>query len=441
MSDGATRRLWRIAGPIILSNVSVPMLGAVDTAVIGHLPDPAYLGGVAIGAMIFNFLYWGFGFLRMGTTGFVAQAAGAGDAAELRAILGRALLLAIAIALVLIVAQGAIGQAALTLTDASPAVESSAATFFAVRIWSAPATLANYVLLGWLLGTQRAKAALVLQLVMNGVNVVLDLWFVIGLGWGVPGVAAATAIAEYVAAALGLWLILRTLPDGRWEMPRILDRARILALLRVNRDIFLRTLCLIFAFAWFTQAGARLGDVTLAANAVLLNFQSIMAFALDGFAFAAEALVGGAVGARDRRAFVEAVRAAALFSLVFAVLFTAVYAGLGHWMIDRLTDLVTVRQAAYRYLPWLIVSPLISVWSFLLDGIYIGATRTVEMRNGMIIALVAYLAAAALLVPQWGNHGLWLAFTVLMVARAVPLAAWYPRLLRTFPPPGVSSRM
>jgi MATE family multidrug resistance protein len=429
----AHQRLWRIAGPIILSNVSVPLLGAVDTAVIGHLANPAYLGGVAIGAMIFNFLYWGFGFLRMGTTGFVAQAAGANDAAELRAILGRALLLAAAIALVLIAAQGPIGRLALGLTDGSAQVEASAASFFAIRIWSAPATLGNYVLLGWLLGMQRAKAALVLQLVMNTANVLLDVWFVIGLGWGVPGVAAGTALAEYVAAAVGLWMILRALPGhAGWEGRRILDRARLLALLRVNRDIFIRTLCLIFAFAWFTQAGARLGDVTLAANAVLLNFQSIMAFALDGFAFAAEALVGGAIGARDRAAFQAAVRAAGLFSLVFAALFAAAYAAFGRWIVDLLTDIAAVRAVAYDYLPWLIASPLVSVWSFLLDGIYIGATRTVEMRNGMIIALACYLGAAAVLVPRFGNHGLWLAFTVLMAARAVPLALWYPRLLRGF---------
>ncbi len=433
MSGRAARRVWRIAGPIILSNVSVPLLGGVDTAVIGHLADPAYLGGVAVGAMIFNFLYWGFGFLRMGTTGLVAQAAGAGDAAELRAILGRALLLATAIALALVVAQGPVGRAALALAGASPAVEASAAAFFALRIWSAPATLGSYVLLGWLLGMQRARAALVLQLVMNGANVALDVWFVVGLGWGVRGVAAGTAIAEYLACGVGLWMILRTLP-GRagWERRRILDRERLLALLRVNRDIFIRTLCLIFAFAWFTQQGARMGDLTLAANAVLLNFQSIMAFALDGFAFAAEALVGGAVGARDRRAFAAAVRAAGLFSLAFAALFAAAYAVTGRRIVDLLTDIAAVRTTAYAYLPWLVASPLVSVWSFLFDGIYIGATRTAEMRNGMVIALAAYLAAVAFLVPRLGNHGLWLAFTLLMLARAVPLAVWYPRLLREF---------
>jgi MATE family multidrug resistance protein len=427
------RRVWRMAGPIILSNISVPLLGAVDTAVIGHLPDPAYLGAVAIGAMIFNFLYWGFGFLRMGTTGFVAQAAGAGDAAELRAIFGRALLVALAIAALLIVAQGPIGRLALGLSEASAAVESNAALYVAVRIWSAPATLGNYVILGWLLGLQRAKTALALQLVMNIVNLGLSVWFVLGLGWGVQGVAAATATAEYAAAAVGLWQVLRTLPgQAGWDLARILDRARLLALLRVNRDIFIRTLCLISAFAWFTLQSARLGDVVLAANAVLLNFQSIMAFALDAFAFAAEALTGGAIGARDRRAFHEAVRAAALWSAGFALLFMLAYGAFGRLMVDLLTDLPAVRRVAYDLLPWVIVSPLVSVWSFLLDGIYIGATRGAEMRNGAIIALLAFVAAEALLVPQLGSDGLWLAFTLFMAARAVPLMLWYPRLLRVF---------
>jgi MATE family multidrug resistance protein len=426
-------RVFRLAAPIIVSNVSVPLLGAVDTAVVGHMPDPSYLGGVAIGAMIFNFLYWGFGFLRMGTTGFVAQAHGAGDAAEIRAVLGRALIIAALSGAAMIALQGAIGAVALALTEAGASVEANAAEYFAVRIWSAPATLASYALLGWLFGLQRPKTALVLQIFTNGLNIVLDLWFVIGLGWGVAGVAAASVIADYAACGLGLWLILRTLP-GRtgWELGRLFERPRLAALLRVNRDIFLRTLLLIFAFAWFTAQGAQLGDVTLAANAVLLNLQSIMAYGLDGFAFAIEALVGGAIGARDRRGFVAAVRAATAWSVALAAVIAAAYAVFGRTIVSLFTDLPEVRAAAALYLPWAVLSPLVSVWSFVLDGIYVGATRTAEMRNGMAIALAGYLAAALLLVPPWGNHGLWLAFTLLMLLRAVTLAAWLPRLLRTF---------
>ncbi len=430
--ERAAARVLRLAAPIIVSNISVPLLGAVDTAVVGHLPDPAYLGGVAVGSMVFDFLYWGFGFLRMGTSGFVAQARGAGDGAEVRAVLGRALMTAGALGALILALQGPIGATALGLVGASPAVGASAAGYVAVRVWSAPATLANYALLGWLFGMQRPKTALVLQVFSNGLNIALDLWFVVGLGWGVAGVAGASVIADYAAAALGLWLILRTLPgQAGWDRRRLLARDRLTALFRVNRDIFVRTLCLIFAFAWFTAQGARLGDVTLAANAVLLNLQSIMAYGLDGFAFAAEALVGGAVGARDRPAFVALTRAVTQWSVGLAVLVAAAYGVFGSAIVALFTDLPAVRATAAMYLPWMVASPLVSVWSYVLDGIYVGATRTAEMRNGMAIALGSYLVAAQLLLPAWANHGLWLAFLILMLMRAATLGAWFPRVLRS----------
>jgi len=400
--------------------------------VVGHLPDPAYVGAVAVGAMIFNFLYWGFGFLRMGTTGFAAQAYGGGDGAELAAVLARALLLALGLGLLLLGLQLPIRHIALGLIEASPQVATLAGQFFLVRIWSAPVTLANYAILGWLLGTQRPRTALALQVFMNGLNILLNLLFVIGFGWGVRGVAGATVLAEYAAGGLGLLLVARALPRPlRLERRRILDRDRLVALLRVNRDIFIRTLCLVLAFAYFTARGAAMGDVLLAANAVLLNFQSLMAYALDGFAHAAEILVGSAVGARDRPGFSAAVRTATGWAALLAAGFAALYAVAGDLLIALFTDLAAVRAAAHQFLPWLVLSPLVSVWSFQLDGVFIGATRTVEMRNGMIIALACYLAAATLLVPRLGNHGLWLAFMLLMVARAVPLALWYPRILRS----------
>ncbi len=431
-SGSAYSRTLRLAAPIIVSNITVPLLGAVDTAVVGHLPDPAYLGGVAIGVTIFDFLYWSFGFLRMSTTGFVAQARGAGDAAEIRAVLGRALLIAAALGAAMVVLQGPIASASLRLVGASPEVQANAADYVSVRIWSAPATLANYALLGWLFGMQRPKTALVLQVFTNSLNIALDLWFVVALGWGVPGVAGASVIADYAASGVALWLILRTLP-GRagWERARLFDRVRLASLLRVNRDIFVRTVCLIFAFAWFTVQGARLGTVTLAANAVLLNLQAIMAYGLDGFAFAAEALVGAAIGARDRAGFAAAVRAAAAWSIALAALVAALYGVLGASLVSLFTNLPEVQAAAIAFLPWMVVSPVISVWSYVLDGIYVGATRAVEMRNGMIIALGVYLVATQLLVPVMGNSGLWLALMILMAARAATLGAWFPRVLRT----------
>jgi len=433
--DGAGwhRRVWSLAGPIIVSNLSTPLLGAVDTAVVGRLPDAAYIGGVAIGAVIFSFLFWGFGFLRMGTTGFTAQAFGAGDMEELRATLLRPLLLALALGALLILAQAPLGLAAFTLLDASAAVEGFARDYFDVRIWSAPATLTNYAVLGWLLGTRRAKTALAVQVFLNGVNIVLDFVFVIGLGWSVAGVAAASVIAEFAAAGLGLTIVLLSLKGapGGLDFARVFRRERLVALFRVNFDIFLRTLALIFAFSYFTARGAEMGDVPLAANAILMNLQTFMAYGLDGFAHAAEILTGGAVGAGSAASFRQAVRVSAVWAFGTAAGVALAYALAGPVIVALFTVVEEVRAAALAYLPWMIASPLVSVWSFQLDGIFIGATRTGAMRNAMAVSLAIFLGACWLLVPALGNHGLWLAFMLFMVARAVSLGAAYPRLVKS----------
>jgi MATE family multidrug resistance protein len=430
MAGSSDRRVWRLAFPVVLSNLSVPLLGAVDTAVMGHLPDPAYIGGVAIGALVFSYIYWGFGFLRMGTTGLVAQANGAKDAGEMRAVFLRGLLLAGAIGALVIALQGPIAAAALGLIDASPQVETLGRTYFDIRVWSAPAALVQYVVIGWLFGVQRMGSALALTVFANAVNIVLDLWFVLGLGWGIEGVALATLIAEWSAALLGLALVGRRVVLGAAGAARVFDAARLLRMLRVNGDIFIRTLCLVTAFAWFTAEGARMGDVQLAANAVLINFQTFMAYGLDGFAHAAEALVGSAIGARDRNAFRDAVATSTKWAALIAAGFALVYLAAGGALIRTLTGIEAVRDSATAFLPWAIASPLVSVWSFQLDGIFIGATRTAEMRNGMIVSLAGFLALTAILVPLWGNHGLWLAFLLFMALRAATLAVWLPRLAR-----------
>ena len=303
------------------------MLGAVDTAVMGHLPDPAYVGGVAIGSMIFSFLYWGFGFLRMGTTGFVAQARGREDGDEIRAILARALIVGLAAAFLLMITQYPLRLAAVGIVEAAPDVEIFASAYFDTRIWGAPATLANYAVLGWLLGMQYARAALAIQIVINGLNAGLDIWFVTELGWGVEGVALATAIAQYTGALLGLSLIALRLKsiDGIWSRKRILNLTELGALFRVSRDIFLRTLAMIFAWSLLTWMGARLGTTVLAANALLMNFQSFLAHGLDGFAHATSALVGEAVGARNRRALRSTVIAATFMAAGVALAYTLVY--------------------------------------------------------------------------------------------------------------------
>ncbi|HEX7007945.1 MAG TPA: MATE family efflux transporter [Alphaproteobacteria bacterium] len=433
MAGPSDRRVWRLAFPVILSNLSVPLLGAVDTAVMGHLPDPAYIGGVAVGALIFSYIYWGFGFLRMGTTGLVAQANGAKNAGEARAVFLRGLLLAGVIGAAVIALQGPIVLVALGLIDASAEVETLGRTYFSIRVWSAPAALIQYVVIGWLFGVQRMGSALAITVFANAINIVLDLWFVLGLGWGIEGVALATLIAEWSAALLGLTLVGRRVALGAAGGARVFDAPRLLRMLRVNGDIFIRTLCLVTAFAWFTAEGARMGDVQLAANAVLLNFQTFMAYGLDGFAHAAEALVGAAIGARDRDAFRDAVRTSTKWAALIAAGFALAYLAAGGALIRTLTDIETVRRSAAAFLPWAIASPLVSVWSFQLDGIFIGATRTAEMRNGMIVSLAGFLALTAILVPLWGNHGLWLSFLLFMALRAATLALWMPRIASGLP--------
>ncbi len=420
---------WRLAGPIILANLSVPLLGAVDTAVMGHLPNPAYLGGVAVGSVVFSFIYWGFGFLRMGTTGLVAQAYGAGDNAEVRSTLLRGLMIAAGFGVVLWILQIPIIALARNFFDASPEVEGFAHDYFRIRIWSAPATLANYCLVGWFIGMRNTRAALVLQLWMNGLNIVLSLSFVVGMGWGVPGVAAATAIAEYAAVAMAL-ILWRRAANAPITFNGILDPAKLRRLFGLNFDIFVRTLCLITAFALFTRQGATAGDAMLAANAILMQLQHFLSYGLDGFAHAAEAMIGGAAGARDREALRRAVRITGQWAVIVAVGYSIIYAAAGPIIVGWLTDIAEVRDLAGEFLIWLAISPLVSVWSFMLDGIFIGATRTRDMRNAMIVSFGVFLIALLSLQPEFGNHGLWAALMIFMVARAATLACLYPSIAR-----------
>jgi len=419
----------------MLSNVSVPLVGIVDTAVVGHLPSPIFIGAVALGAVIFSFLYWGFGFLRMGTTGLVAQDVGARDFDELRATLTRSFILAGVLGLAILIFRDLLSDVAFWALEGGARVEGFARQYYAVRVFAAPAALINYVILGFAIGVQNTRAALALMLLLNITNVVLDVLFVMGFGWGVEGVAAASVISEYSAAAFGLFLMRGMLSQlgGRWHAYRMFDRSRMQTLVSVNLNIFIRTLCLLFAFFHFTSTGAKLGDVILAANAVLMHLQTFMAYSLDGFAHATEALAGSAYGARDRRAFLSVVRASSVCALMVALAYCVVYAGLGTSIIALITGIAEVRTTAAAYLPWLVVAPMISVWSFQLDGIFIGTTRAVAMRNAMILSLIAFLGALWLFLPWWGNHGLWAALTVFMAVRAITLGIWFPRIVRDLP--------
>ncbi|MDR5783997.1 MATE family efflux transporter [Caballeronia sp. LZ065] len=413
-----------LAFPIVLANLTQPILGAVDTAVAGHLDGPQYLGGVALGGLVFSFVFWGFGFLRMGTTGLVAQAFGAHDDEALRASVLRAMLLAFAIGMAVLALQLPVIRYALAALGGSAAVQDTASAYSHARIWAAPFALGNYVVLGALLGCQRVRLALVTQIFINLVNIVAVLLFVYRFGWGIAGIGAATAFADFCGFVLGVAILWRLRPRGL-EAPawrRLLDGHALKRLVAINRDIFVRTICLLGSYAWFAHLGARQGDAVLAANAVLLNFQTFMAFGLDGFAHAAEALVGAAAGARDRHAFRQAVKVTMLWSIIGAAGFSVVYALGGEWIIGRLTDQAVVHAAAMRYLPWAAVLPVVSVAGFLLDGVFIGATRTRELMQAMAVSLGVFLLAAWGLAGTLGNHGLWLALVVFMVARGVTLA-------------------
>ncbi len=425
-------RVWRLALPIILANLTVPLLGAVDTAVIGD-QSAAHIGAVAVGATIFSFLYWAFGFLRMSTTGFAAQAHGGGHANETVALLGRACLLAIGFGGALVLLQWPTIALALSLVAPSAEVEPLARNYALIRIWGAPAALANSVVVGWLVGQQRAGTAFAVQLVINGTNIALDVWLARGLNMDVSGVALATVIAQYLGLAVGAALIAHRARQigAHWRWDTIRDRHALLGLLRVNRDIFVRTICVLLAVAMFTAQGARMGDLVLAANGILLLFQSFMSYGLDGFAHAAEALVGAAYGKGDRRAFRTAVVASTRLAVMVAGGYTVLYGLFGVSLISLITNLPDVKDETARYLPWLVASPLVSVWAFQFDGIFIGATRAAHMRNAMVLSFVIFIALMLWLVPVWSNHGLWLAFTLFMSARGITLGAYYPALERS----------
>ncbi len=418
------RRVLRIALPIVLANVTVPLIGLVDTAVVGQLGQAAPIGAVGLGAVILAAVYWIFGFLRMGTTGLTAQAFGAGDMAETGAILKRGLLIAGAAGLTLIALQAPFLWGAFYLAPASDAVEDLTRSYLAIRIYGAPATIALYALTGWLIALERTRGVLAVQLVINLINVGLDLWFVLGLDWGVEGVAAASLVAEYTGLALALWLCRAafTGPQGR-----VFHGPRLRRMASVNGDIMLRSVLLQGSFTSFVFLAAGKGDTTLAANQILLQFLEVMAYLLDGFAFSAETLVGQAVGARRLVALKRSVRLTSAWGLGGAVAMGAGFALVGPVAIDVMTTAPEVREAARVYLPWVVAAPVISIASYMLDGVFIGATRTREMLKAMAVSVGVYVLALWVF-RGWDNHGLWAALMVLNATRGVTMALFYPRI-------------
>lgn len=430
--DHAT--VFRIALPMTLAFLSTPLLGAVDTAVVGQLGDAALLGGIAVGALVFDVIFSTFNFLRSGTTGMTAQALGRGDSHAMSLVLLRALVLALGLGITLVLLQGPILAAGLAFIAPSPAVAEATAAYFAIRILSAPFALANYAILGWVLGLGRAGLGLLLQTLLNGINIAGSILLGLTFGWGIEGVAWGTVIGEVVAAIVGAIVCLAIGRDGlRRGIADLFEATAFRRMIAVNGDIMIRSFALLFAFTLFTRQGAAFGDTVLAANAILMNFFLIGGYFLDGFANAAEQLAGRAVGARRRPEFFTAVRLTVIWGYVFSGVATAVFLVVGGPIIDLMTTAPDVREAARAYLIWAALTPLAGVLAFQMDGVYIGATWSKEMRNMMLASVAVFLVVVFTAGPAFGNHGLWLALLVFLGARGITLSLRLrPLAARTF---------
>ena len=419
MSLSLNRRIWMLAWPLLLSNLTAPLLGLVDTAVVGHLDHPRYLAAVALGGNFFMFLYFSFNFLRMGTTGFASQARGGEK--DTRVVLLRALLLSTVLGLGLIALSPLLRESGLWLLGGSDEVQKLAGDYINIRILGAPAALANFALIGFAIGTHNTRVPLKMTVLMHSTNALLDVLLVQVWHLDVRGVAIASATAEYVGLAGGLfWLRAALRPPARQE--RLWQPAAMLALMAVNRDIFLRSLALLSTFFFFTAQGARLGDAVLAANAVLITFLLLLSNLLDGFANAAEALVGDAHGRHDRQALRQAIGATGRWTVACAALGLIAFSLGGVPLIHLLTDLPGIRDTAITYLPWMLLLPLTASAGFWLDGIFVGATWGAAMRNTMLLAVGIFFVLWALTLG-WENHGLWLAMNGFMAGRGI-LMGW-----------------
>ncbi|RCL43225.1 MAG: MATE family efflux transporter [Gammaproteobacteria bacterium] len=422
--------MWRIAAPMILSNISIPLVGITDTVITGHLENPEYLASIAVATTIIGFFVASMNFLRMGTTGITAQYFGAKNFDGFRIILGQTLLVAISISFIVILLQNQINQIGLFLIGSQESVAYYASQYFYIRIWGIPATLINFSLIGWFIGLQNASAPLKMVIVTNITNIILSLVFVLIFQMQIKGIALASVIAEILGTLIGFIYVLKELKryKGQWISNKILKLKEYKRFMQININLFIRTLSLIFAFAFLTAQGARYGGIVLGANALLMNFQNLLAYVLDGFAHAAEALVGKAVGKKDSKLFKSTVNICLRWSVYIALIFTLFYILLGENLIYLITHHQNIRDMAIEYLPWMIVSPIVSVWSFLYDGVFTGATRSRDMRNAMLVSLLMIFLPSWYLLQPLGNHGLWLAFTLFMFSRGVTMHLLYRRI-------------
>lgn len=430
------KQILKLAIPIILANASAPLLGLADTATIGQTGTATDLGAIALASLVFSFVYWGFGFLRMGTTGFIAQANGAGDKEEVLAVLYRSVLLGLAIGLALILLQVLIGNTAIWLMSASDEIKELVKAYFYIRIWGAPATLITYALLGSLIGLGWTKELLWVQLLLNGSNILLNILFVLGFSMGVEGIALGTLLAEWITLVCAWFLLAKKLelnsPIQQLKILwiRIMDKAKLLAIFKVNADIMIRTFALLSGFAWFANQGAKFGDETLAANHVLLQFVSLSAFFLDGYAHVSEMFAGNTIGAKDRLNFVDQLKKATKLAGANAVLLGLGIIFLAPFAVSLLTKEFAVQEIAQQHAVYAGIYIMLSFVAFQLDGIFIGATRSKDMRNASIISLVVLIGIGTLLTNYYDNAGLWIAFIIYVVIRGVSLGAYMPKLMR-----------
>lgn len=425
-SGPLTRRaIIVLALPVVFAQAATALTGVVDTGIMGYFGDKVMLAAVAVAATVFSFLYWGFGFLRMATTGLTAQAQGAKDSNEVRAVLHRALLTGAGLGVLLAALFPLYREPVLGFFELEPETRDGALGYMDARIWGAPAVLMGYAIMGWLLGRGRTRELLAFQVVLNLVNAGLDTWFVAGLGWGPAGIGAGTAIAEWAALFFGLWLV----RDGLQPAAGLMRRDKLLALFNANRDIMVRTLALLFAFAWFVRSGSQVSTAVLAGNEVLLQFIAVSAFVLDAFAFTTEAETGAGVGARDPQRVWRAFRLTSEFALASGAVFAAFYLAIGDDIIRFAIQDPDARQAALDFLPWCSAVPVLGVAAWQLDGLFIGATRGRDLRNAAIVTAVVYVATDIWLSGSFGNHGVWAAFLMMYVYRALALAVCLPGLI------------
>jgi len=421
------KRVLQLAIPNIISNISVPLLGAVDTAVIGHLEHVYYLGAIAVGSIIFDFIFWGFGFLRMGTTGLVAQAYGANNIQRTKVILVRVLLVALGGSVLILLLQYPLIEFSLWAIDATPEVEQYTRIYYKIRIFSAPATLSLFAINGWFLGMQNARYPMIITIFLNLLNITTNLIFVFYFGMNVDGVAWGSLLSSYCAIALAATLYFITYNKVKISVSwsDLVELEELKKFFSVNRDIFIRTLCLIFSYAFFTASSAKMGDVWLAANTILLQLWYISAYAVDGFAYAAESLVGRYVGARDFKKMKKAIWTCMAWGLGFGLVGTLFYAVFDRELLSIFTDKPLVIETAMIVAVWLIIAPIVNSVCFIWDGVYIGATSTSAMRNSMLIATILFFVPVYYLVkPYAGNHALWIAMTSFMVIRGVTLTLY-----------------